>query len=140
MSKTIRDRWINLATALFCLAALALAAVLTRTTDGLRLTAEAAPLGGLCLWREVLDFGCPFCGMTRSFVALAHLDLAGALAHHPAGPLMFVAYAATGLLALALFCAGRRALLFHPTYLRFIQVAVGLSLAAGTVKLVAEVV
>lgn len=140
MSAGTKDRWINLATALFCLAALALATVLTRSADGLRLTSESAPLGGLCMWREVLDLACPFCGMTRSFVALAHFDLAGALGHHPAGPLMFVAYAATGLLALGLFFAGRRALLFHPAYLRFIQVAVAISLAAGTAKLVAEVV
>ena len=137
---TAKDRWINIATAGFCLSALAVAALLTRSGDALSLTAGGAPLGGLCMWRELLGLGCPFCGMTRSFVALAHLDLAGALSHHPAGPLMFVAYAATGVLALALSIAGRRALLFHPAFLRWFQVTVVLCLVVGTARLVAEVV
>jgi len=135
-----KDRWINIATAGFTLSALVAAAVLTRSGDALRLTAEGAPLGGLCLWRELLGLGCPFCGMSRSFVALAHLDIAGALSHHPAGPLMFVAYAVTGVVALVLGVSGRHALLFHPTFLRFLQVTVALCLAAGTVRLVVEIV
>jgi hypothetical protein len=48
-------------------------------------------LGGLCWFRAVFDIDCPFCGMTRSFVALAHGDLASAFRFHPAGPLLFAA-------------------------------------------------
>jgi hypothetical protein len=49
------------------------------------------PLGGLCWFRSAFQIDCPFCGMTRSFVALAHGDLAAALRFHPAGPLLFAA-------------------------------------------------
>jgi hypothetical protein len=48
-------------------------------------------LGGLCWFRAAFDTDCPLCGMTRSFVALAHGDLAAALRFHPAGPLLFLA-------------------------------------------------
>lgn len=41
--------------------------------------------------RRAFQIDCPFCGMTRSFVALAHGDLAAALRFHPAGPLLFAA-------------------------------------------------
>ena len=53
-----------------------------------------ASLGGLCWFRGVFHIDCPFCGMTRSFVALAHGDLASTLRFHPAGPLLFAAMAA----------------------------------------------
>lgn len=53
-----------------------------------------APLPELCLVHATLAVDCPLCGMTRSFVALAHGDLAAALRFHPAGPLLFVAMAA----------------------------------------------
>jgi hypothetical protein len=52
-----------------------------------------ASLGGLCWFRAAFDFDCPFCGMTRSFVALAHGNLGAALRFHPAGPLLFLAMA-----------------------------------------------
>ena len=135
-----KDRLINIVTAGVTLSALAVAALLTRSGDLLRLTEGGGPLGGLCLWREVLGLGCPFCGMTRSFVALAHLDVVGALYHHPAGPLMFVAYTVTGAAALVLAVRGGRALLFHPTFLRYLQIVVVFCLAVGTVRLVVEVV
>lgn len=48
-------------------------------------------LSGLCWFRRVVGLDCPFCGMTRSFVALAHGELAAALRFHPAGPLLFAA-------------------------------------------------
>jgi hypothetical protein len=50
-------------------------------------------LGGMCWFRAVFHVDCPFCGMTRSFVALAHGDVAGGFRFHPAGPLLFVAMA-----------------------------------------------
>jgi Protein of unknown function (DUF2752) len=66
-----------------------------------------APLRGMCLFHEGLDLDCPMCGMTRSFVALAHGDLAAALRFHPAGPLLFVAMAV--LVAAVAIAALRRA-------------------------------
>ncbi len=49
------------------------------------------PLGGLCLVHAVFGARCPLCGMTRSYVALAHGQLAAAVRFHPAGPLLFAA-------------------------------------------------
>jgi len=54
---------------------------------------DGTPVPGLCLVHEALALDCPLCGMTRSFVALAHGDLAAAVRFHPAGPLLFVAMA-----------------------------------------------
>lgn len=50
-----------------------------------------AELGELCWFHAVLHVPCPMCGMTRSFVALAHGDAGAALRFHPAGPLLFAA-------------------------------------------------
>ena len=50
-----------------------------------------APLSSPCLSRALFHVDCPFCGMTRSFVALAHGRLGAALDFHPAGPRLFVA-------------------------------------------------
>jgi hypothetical protein len=52
---------------------------------------DGSPLRGMCLVHALLPIDCPFCGMTRSFVALAHGDLGASLRFHPAGPLLFVA-------------------------------------------------
>lgn len=52
-----------------------------------------AALPELCLWRRFLGLSCPGCGMTRSFVSLAHGDLAGAWRFHIAGPALFTAVA-----------------------------------------------
>ena len=43
----------------------------------------------LCLFRRITSHPCPGCGLTRSFVAAAHLRLGEAFAHHPFGPLIF---------------------------------------------------
>lgn len=50
-----------------------------------------AKLGDLCWFHTAFHIPCPLCGMTRSFAALAHGDVAAALRFHPAGPLLFVA-------------------------------------------------
>lgn len=54
---------------------------------------DGTSLDVLCWFRAVSGFDCPFCGLTRSFVALAHGDVRAALDWHPAGPLLFVAMA-----------------------------------------------
>ena len=51
---------------------------------------DGRPLGGLCLLHNLFGVECPFCGMTRSFVALAHGHVENAFRFHPAGPLLFV--------------------------------------------------
>jgi hypothetical protein len=43
-----------------------------------------------CPLRYLTGIPCPTCGMTRSFVALAQGDLAGAVDYHLFGPILFV--------------------------------------------------
>jgi hypothetical protein len=54
---------------------------------------DGTSLGALCWFRTAFGVDCPFCGLTRSFVALAHGELGAAIDWHPAGPLLFVAMA-----------------------------------------------
>jgi len=47
------------------------------------------PLPELCMLRRTLGLDCPGCGMTRSFIALAHGDVWSAWSYNPAGLLLF---------------------------------------------------
>ncbi|RYG37295.1 DUF2752 domain-containing protein [bacterium] len=53
---------------------------------------------------SVLFFGrpCPGCGLTTSWTALLHGDFTTAFRAHPLGPLMYVVYTATAILAVVL--------------------------------------
>jgi len=51
----------------------------------------AGPLPEICLLRRFLGWECPGCGLTRSFVALAHGELGRAWHFNPAGLLWFAA-------------------------------------------------
>src|SRR6185295_17087267 len=90
---SVRGRTLDLGFAALAAAQLGAAAWLVPAGDQVA-TPGGSPLGGLCLWHALTDLHCPFCGMTRSFVALAHGRLEAALRFHPAGPLLFVALAA----------------------------------------------
>lgn len=83
-------RGLDLAGAALAATQLGLAAVLVPRGDTVAWP-DGSPLGIACLSRALLHVECPLCGMTRSFVALAHGDLRAALGFHPAGPLLFVA-------------------------------------------------
>ncbi len=48
------------------------------------------PLPGTCTFRSVTGKNCPGCGMTRSFISLAHGQWAAAWYFNPAGYLFFV--------------------------------------------------
>jgi hypothetical protein len=54
-------------------------------------TAASGPV--LCPFRRITGMPCPGCGMTRSFVALAHGDLGAALASNRLGPLLMAVFA-----------------------------------------------
>lgn len=86
-----RSRVIDLGLGLLAIAQLAAAAWLVPTSTGGVAQADGTPLGALCWVHAVFDIDCPMCGMTRSFVALAHGRLGDALSFHPAGPLLFAA-------------------------------------------------
>lgn len=75
---------------------LVLAALLT--TDG---ESVALAVGGwtvesphVCLFRHLTGLDCAGCGLTRSFVAVAHGDWSRAWTFHRMGPLLFVLLAA----------------------------------------------
>ena len=76
-------------------------------TDGRTVRLNGAELSAACPFRDATGIDCPFCGMTRSFVAAAHLRLGEAFRSHPAGPLLFLAMAAAA--GGSLLAAARRA-------------------------------
>jgi Protein of unknown function (DUF2752) len=53
-------------------------------------TAESGPV--LCPFRRLTGLPCPGCGMTRSFVALAHGDIGSAFAYNRLGPLLMAIF------------------------------------------------
>lgn len=58
---------------------------------GAVLVSQGTPLPlPACPLRHLTGIPCPTCGMTRSFVALAQGDLAGAIDYHLFGPVLFV--------------------------------------------------
>jgi hypothetical protein len=95
---TISGRALDLGFAALVAAQLGASAWLTPAGDQVVLPGGAS-LGGMCWFRAAFHIDCPFCGMTRSFVALAHGDVAAAFRFHPAGPLLFGAMV-VGLVAL----------------------------------------
>ena len=89
---TISGRALDLGFAALAAAQLGASAWLSPAGDQVTLPGGGS-LGGLCWFRAVFHVDCPFCGMTRSFVALAHGDASAAFRFHPAGPLLFAAMA-----------------------------------------------
>jgi hypothetical protein len=69
---------------------------------------------GLCIFRGLLGIDCPGCGLTRSWVALAHGDLGASLSYHLLGPALF---------AFVLLQAARQAVtLLFPASRKFLAV------------------
>lgn len=88
-----RSRVLDLGLGGLALAQLIAAVWLVPTASGGVATGDGTPLGVLCWLHAAFGIDCPMCGMTRSFVALAHGRLEDAFEFHPAGPLLFVAMA-----------------------------------------------
>ncbi|HTR51253.1 MAG TPA: DUF2752 domain-containing protein [Kofleriaceae bacterium] len=86
----MKGRLADLALAALAIGQLAAAAWLTPAGDAVALPG-GSPLGGTCWFHEVFGLPCPFCGMTRSFVALAHGRIGDAFRFHAAGPLLAAA-------------------------------------------------
>jgi len=83
-----RIHWLMLAA---CGGTLLLASTMSiRESRQVLLPVVQVPLPELCTMRRTTGVACPGCGMTRSFVSLAHGQLAAAWSYHPAGPLLFV--------------------------------------------------
>ena len=73
---------------------LVLAAVLSvRSGTQVLLPMIDLPLPELCTMRRLTGLNCPGCGLTRSFIALAHGDLRSAWSYNAAGAFWFAAIA-----------------------------------------------
>lgn len=55
-----------------------------------RLTVAGYTLPGACFSQQLLDADCPGCGLSRSFVCLAHGDPRAALRLHRLGPVLYL--------------------------------------------------
>ena len=128
-------RALDLGLAGLAAAQLGAAVCLTPVGDQVALP-DGSPLRGFCLVHAVLPIDCPFCGMTRSFVALAHGDVVAAFRFHPAGPLLFVAMAVFLVVVVAVALRRSRPLVERRRFMfAFEAVALG-CLAMGVFKLV----
>jgi len=112
---------------------LALAVVLGAPLGvALWLTPEGVAHGPiLCGLRLVFDVRCPFCGMTRSFVALAHGALGDAIQLHPAGPFLAGAMAVSAILALRAALRDGPPLYERPAFRKLASVVTIACLAVG---------
>ncbi len=50
----------------------------------------------LCPWYHLFDITCPFCGMTRGFIAISHGEIAEAISLNPASPLIYTTFLVMG--------------------------------------------
>jgi Protein of unknown function (DUF2752) len=82
--------------------ALALTAVLLAP-----LATDLAPRLPGCLFRELTGLPCPTCGTTRAALALARLDLSGAIAFNPLATLGALVFVLGGAAAAVASLAGR---------------------------------
>jgi hypothetical protein len=70
-----------------------LVASLVLSTDGQQVFFFGKALPGSCAFDSFFGLGCPGCGLTRSFVHTAHLNLVDAFRVNPLGPIGFLAVA-----------------------------------------------
>ena len=83
----------------------------------------------------LFDRPCPGCGLTTSWTAFVHGDFALAFQAHPLGPLLYLGFTVTALLALRGFVTGRRLIADSPMATRLL-IAVALSFFAfGLVRM-----
>jgi hypothetical protein len=88
-----RARALDLFLAACAIGMLVLAFMVDFGHDG-ELTLAGQDLVAGCVFRAGTGADCPFCGMSRSFVALADGDLMGAISFHLLGPLVAASFAA----------------------------------------------
>ena len=81
------DRTVNLAIFLICTGIVAASMILSPTDSVVSLGSFEIP--ELCMWRRLTGYGCPGCGMTRSFTYMGHGQIIDAFRLHMAGPLLY---------------------------------------------------
>ena len=70
-----------------CASVIAIAATLSTSTEAVSLFGWDVPV--LCTFRRLTGYGCPGCGLTRSFVFLAHGQVVEAFRMNVFGPFAF---------------------------------------------------
>jgi hypothetical protein len=84
------DRLYHVVILVACAAVLGLSFLLTiRAHSQVLLPFVQIPLPELCTFRRFAGLSCPGCGLTRSFISLAHADFRSAWFYNPAGLLLF---------------------------------------------------
>lgn len=78
---------------------------------------------------------CPGCGLTTSWTALIHGDLALAFHAHPLGPLLYLFFTVTSLLALRGWITGKRMVVDSPRFNQAVIAAAVLFFAFGIVRM-----
>ena len=76
------------------LAGIVVLASFVLTTDSNQVFFFGKALPGACAFESFFGLRCPGCGLTRSFVHTAHLNIGEAFRLHPLGPIGFLAIAA----------------------------------------------
>ncbi len=66
---------------------------------------------GTCIFRHFTGLPCPGCGLTRSFVMLAHGDVSSAFGYNLMGPVLFAVLAVSVAIAVWVLVSGRSAAL-----------------------------
>jgi Protein of unknown function (DUF2752) len=131
----VPGRALDVGLAAFFAALLGASAWLTPAGDQLVLPG-GAPLGGLCWFRAAFHIDCPFCGTTRSFVALAHGDVAAAFRFHPAGPLLFAAMMVALVAIVAALARRTQPLVERPRFVTAVQAVTVVCLSIGVFQMV----
>jgi len=76
---------------LLAFAVVFVAAVLSPSPEALSFFGQDIPI--LCSFRRITGYGCPGCGLTRSFVFMAHFRPLEAFQMNYMGPVLFLGFA-----------------------------------------------
>jgi hypothetical protein len=132
-----QDRWIDAGLALGTGGVLAGAAALVSAGNSL-VFPGGRPVPPLCFFHQATGLDCPFCGMTRSFVASMHGEAAAAFGFHPAGPFTLAAIAAVFGCTVIFALLRCRPLWGRPGFATFVHVVAVGSLVVGLLRFMFE--
>jgi len=83
----------------------------------------------------LFDRPCPGCGLTTSWTSFIHGHFAEAFHAHPLGPIMYLLYTFTALMAGYGFLRGARFVTDSKQFVRFTNVAIVIFVAYGAVRM-----
>jgi Protein of unknown function (DUF2752) len=130
----MRSRSIDIAVAVLAIGQLVASAWLVPTGDRIAFPG-GAELGDLCWFHATFHLPCPLCGMTRSFVAFAHGDVAAALRFHPGGPLLFTAMLAFAVAATIAWLRHTPPMIERRGFMRGFETVVAVCLLIGLFRI-----